>query len=98
MGVSRVRSEEVVYCPTTGVILNANLLDYKINTILDCGPIDTIVLETEMGYGPYGSTGIGEDVATMVPFALYDAVHNAIGEWVDLPVTPGKVLRALKKA
>jgi xanthine dehydrogenase molybdenum-binding subunit len=48
-----------------------------------------------MGYGPYGSTGVGEDVATMMPFALYDAVHNAIGRWVDLPLTPDKVLRAL---
>lgn len=95
MGVSRVRTEEVVYCPATGVILNGNLIDYKINTILDCGPIDTIILETGMGYGPYGSCGIGEDVATMVPFALYDAVHNAIGTWVDLPVTPDKVLEAL---
>ena len=95
MGVSRVRTEEVVYCPATGVILNGNLIDYKINTILDCGPIDTIIAETGMGYGPYGSTGVGEDVATMVPFALYDAVHNAIGRWVDLPLTPDKVLRAL---
>jgi len=95
MGVSRVRAEEVVYCPATGVILNGNLIDYRIGTMLDCGPIDTIILETGMGYGPYGSTGIGEDVATMVPFALYDAVHNAIGKWVDLPLTPDKVLRAL---
>lgn len=37
MGVSRVRTEEVVYCPATGVVLNGNLIDYKINTMLDCG-------------------------------------------------------------
>jgi len=97
MGVSRVRTEQVVYCPATGVILNGNLIDYKINTMLDCGPIDTIIVETGMGYGPYGSTGIGEDVATVVPFALYNAVHNAIGKWVDLPATPEKVLKALGK-
>ncbi len=95
MGVSRVRTEEVIYCPATGVILNGNLIDYKINTILDCGPIDTIIAETGMGYGPYGSTGVGEDVATMVPFALYDAVHNAIDRWVDLPLRPDRILRAL---
>jgi CO/xanthine dehydrogenase Mo-binding subunit len=97
MGTSRVRTEEVIYCPATGVILNGNLLDYKINTMLDCGPIDTIFVETAMGYGPYGSAGVGEDVATMVPFALYDAVHNAIGKWVDLPLTPDKILQALGK-
>jgi xanthine dehydrogenase molybdenum-binding subunit len=97
MGVSRVRTEEMVYCPASGVILNGNLIDYKINTIVDSGPIDTIIVETGMGYGPYGSTGIGEDVATMVPFAFYGAVHNAIGKWVDLPATPDKILKALGK-
>jgi xanthine dehydrogenase molybdenum-binding subunit len=65
--------------------------------MLDCGPINAIIIETAMGYGPYGSVGIGEDVATVAPFAFYDAVHNAIGEWVDLPATPDKVLKALGK-
>ena len=97
MGISRVRTEEVVYCPATGVILNGNLIDYKINTMLDCGPIDPIIIESGMGYGPYGSTGIGEDVATVVPSGLYLAVHNAIGKWVNLPITPDKVLKALGK-
>jgi xanthine dehydrogenase molybdenum-binding subunit len=97
MGVSRVRTEQVVYCPSTGVVLNSNLIDYKINTMLDCGPIDAIIIETAMGYGPYGSVGIGEDVATVTPFAFYAAVHNAIGKWVDLPATPDKVLKALGK-
>jgi CO/xanthine dehydrogenase Mo-binding subunit len=95
MGVSRVRTEDIVYCPATGVVLNGNLIDYKINTMLDCGPIDTIIIETGMGYGPYGSVGIGEDVATCVPFAFYAAVHNALGKWVDLPATPDRVLQAL---
>jgi len=95
MGVSRSRTEDTLYCPATGVVLNGNLIDYKINSILDCGPIDTIIVETGMGYGPYGSVGIGEDVATVVPAAFYAAVHNAIGAWVDLPATPDRVLRAL---
>ncbi len=97
MGVSRVRTEDTIYCPVTGVVLNGNLIDYKINTMLDCGPIDTIIVETGMGYGPYGSVGIGEDVATVVPFAFYAAVHNALGKWVDLPATPDRVLEALGK-
>jgi len=97
MGVSRVTSEEVIYCPDTGVILNGNLLDYKISTIMDVGPIDTILIETGMGYGPYGSCGIGECIPTIVPSALYGAVHNAVGKWVDMPFTPERVLKALGK-
>ena len=97
MGVSRARTEDMIYCPATGVVLNGNLIDYKINTMLDCGPIHTIIIETGMGYGPYGAVGVGEDVATVVPSALCAAIHNAIGKWVDLPATPDRVLKALGK-
>jgi CO/xanthine dehydrogenase Mo-binding subunit len=98
MGVGRGKSEEVVYDPVTGVMLNGNLLDYKIATTLDIGSVDTILVETGMGYGPYGVIGIGEDVATVVPALIVPAVHNALGVWVDtFPVTPERVLRALGK-
>jgi xanthine dehydrogenase molybdenum-binding subunit len=96
MAVGRARSEEVIYDPVTGVMLNGNLLDYKIATLLDVGPIDTHLVETGMGYGPYGVVGIGEDVATVVPALLGPAVHNALGVWIDdYPITPEKVLEAL---
>ena len=99
MGVGRGRTEEVVYDKFTGVMLNGDLLNYKIPTMLDIGPIDTLLVETGMGYGPYGLVGIGEDVATIVPTLIIPAVHNAVGVWInDLPMTPDKVLRALGKA
>jgi xanthine dehydrogenase molybdenum-binding subunit len=98
MGVGRARSEEVVHDPVTGVMLNGNLIDYKIATMLDVGPIDTILVESGMGYGPYGLVGIGEDVATVVPALLGPAVYNAIGVWIDdYPITPDKILEALGK-
>jgi xanthine dehydrogenase molybdenum-binding subunit len=98
MGVGRGRTEEVVHDPVTGVMLNGNLLNYKFPTMLDVGPIDTVLIETGMGYGPYGVVGIGEDVATVLPDIIGIAVHNAIGKWVDsFPCTPDKVLKALGK-
>jgi CO/xanthine dehydrogenase Mo-binding subunit len=98
MGVSRAKFEEVVHDPVTGVILNGNLLDYKIATIKDIGPIGTILVETGMGYGPYGLIGLGEDIATVLPGLLAPAVYNAIGVWIeDFPITPDKVLKALGK-
>jgi CO/xanthine dehydrogenase Mo-binding subunit len=80
-------------------MLNGNLLDYKIATIGDImGPIDTHLVETEQGYGPYGIVGLGEDVATLIPALLGPAVYNAIGAWIyDFPITPDKVLKALGK-
>ncbi len=99
MGAGRGRSEEVVHDPVTGVMLNGNLLDYKIATILDVGSVETILVETGMGYGPYGLVGIGEDIATVVPQLIGPAVYNAIGVWIDeFPITPDKVLKALGKA
>jgi CO/xanthine dehydrogenase Mo-binding subunit len=98
MGVGRGKTEEVIHDPITGVMLNGNLLDYKIATMLDVGPIETVLVETGMGYGPYGVVGIGEDVATVVPALLGPAVYNAIGVWIDdFPITPDKVLEALGK-
>ncbi len=98
MGVGRALFEEVVHDPVTGVMLNGNLLDYKIATIDDCRTIDTHLVETQQGYGPYGATGIGEDIATVIPALLGPAVYNAIGEWIyEFPITPEKVLKALGK-
>jgi CO/xanthine dehydrogenase Mo-binding subunit len=98
MAVGRGRSEEVVHDPVTGAMLNGNLLDYKIATIHDVGVVDTHLVETGMGYGPYGAIGIAEDVATIVPALISPAVHNAIGVWVEsLPITPDQVLKAMGK-
>jgi CO/xanthine dehydrogenase Mo-binding subunit len=98
MGVSRGIMEEMVYDPQTGVLLNGNLLDYKYATLLDCGPIETPFIETRLGHGPYGASGIGEATATIIPALLGPAVYNAIGRWVsDFPITPDKVLAALGK-
>lgn len=98
MGVGRGLFEEVVHDPVTGVMLNGNLLDYKFATFNDVGPIETRLVETGMGYGPYGSVGIGEDIATIVPALPGPAIHNALGIWVeDFPITPAVVLKALGK-
>jgi xanthine dehydrogenase molybdenum-binding subunit len=98
MGVSRALTEEMVWDPQTGVLLNRNLIDYKVATILDAPEADTVIVETELGHGPYGTCGVGEDIATMIPALVGPAVYNAIGVWVDdFPITPEKVLRALGK-
>jgi CO/xanthine dehydrogenase Mo-binding subunit len=99
MGIGRNLMEQYVWDPVTGILLTGSLLDYKWATMLDIGRVDTVIVETGMGLGPYGTVGIGEDVATMTTYLLESAVHNAIGKWVDDgPITPDKVLRALGKA
>ena len=98
MGLGRALTEEMVWDPVTGVLLNRNLLDYKYATMLDYPEFENIIIETGLGHGPYGSTGIGENTATMIPALLGPAVYNATGHRIDdFPITPDKVLKALGK-
>ena len=98
MAIGRGMTEEMVCDPRTGVMLNGNLLNYKIPTMMDYGDIETIMVETGMGYGPYGSIGIGEDVATVLPALIGPAVQNAIGVWIDdLPHNTGPGARSARQ-
>jgi xanthine dehydrogenase molybdenum-binding subunit len=99
MGIGRGIMEEMIWDEATGVLLNRDLLNYRYATMLDCGPIEPIIVETGMGHGPYGSVGVGEDVATVLPTLIAPAVYNATGKWIDeFPITPARVLQALGKA
>jgi CO/xanthine dehydrogenase Mo-binding subunit len=63
----------------------------------DICPHDILVLERPAPDGPFGAKGPGEMCANPVLPAVANAVFNAVGVRVDeLPITPEKVLRALK--
>ncbi len=98
MGYSTGAIEEQIYDPATGRRLTPNWLDYRIHTILDAPPIDYKMVTSRMGWGPYGSAGVGEDNCTFGSAMVSAAVFNAIGKWVDYPPTPERVLKALGKA
>lgn len=98
MGLGRAITEQMIWDPKTGVLLNRNLLDYKYATMLDYPPAESIIIETGLGHGPYGASGVGEDTATMIPALMGPAVYNALGIWIDeFPITPALVLKALGK-
>lgn len=91
---------EMVYDPQTGALLNDNYASYQYFKIKDIsGPMEQILVETGLGYGNYGNAGIGETIAAMTYELVNQAVHNAIGKWVDAkPVNPQRVLKSLGKA
>ncbi|MCP5065010.1 MAG: xanthine dehydrogenase family protein molybdopterin-binding subunit [bacterium] len=72
------------------------------NDYLMPGPGDTpphhiAILERPAPDGPYGGKGPGEMCANPVLPAVANAVFNAVGVRIDdLPITPEKVLRAIK--
>jgi CO/xanthine dehydrogenase Mo-binding subunit len=97
MGLSAALSEELQF--EEGRILNANLADYKILTAVDVPEIDTIIVETAYGEGPFGAKNAGEVGALPTAASLRNAVHDAVGVWInDLPMTPERVLVALESS
>ena len=47
--------------------------------------------------GPFGARGAGEAPAAAAGPAIAQAVYNAIGIWVDMPMTPENVITALHR-
>ena len=88
-------TEELIYDKSTGVKLSTNMFEYKKPTIMDFGPIETGAVETRSGNAAYGASGISHCMAA--PLLPVCAVANAIDRWIEPPVTPDKVLRALGK-
>ncbi|MEJ2718379.1 MAG: xanthine dehydrogenase family protein molybdopterin-binding subunit [Deltaproteobacteria bacterium] len=81
-----------------GRVMNANLLDYKLLTAKDEIPIDAVIVEPIEPSGPFGAKGIGEPACVPSAPAIANAVYDAIGVRIkDLPLTPEKILRALKE-
>ena len=80
-----------------GQVMNPNFRDYKILTAADVVPVDAVIVEDPDPSGPYGAKGIGEPGLVPTAPAIANAVYDAVGVRIrDLPITPEKVLDALK--
>jgi len=96
MGMGQAMSEEAAY--HDGLMLTANMLDYRVPTIADSPPIEVGIVESIDPHGPFGAKEAGEgSLAAFLP-ALTNAIADAIGlRFNDLPVTPDRVFAALEK-
>lgn len=83
-----------------GRVTNPTLLDYKVFTSLDTPEVVPILVEdAPHGLGPYGAKGLGEVTTTPTAAAIANALYDAVGVRItDLPLTPERVLSALKAA
>jgi len=85
--------QEMIRDANTGVLLNGSTLMYEFPTIVDTPPIIMPTVESRMGTGLYGAVSQGHQIYDRVSIPL--AVYNAIGAWIDPPITPEKVLVAM---
>jgi len=97
MGSGETIMEDVAY-DAGGRILNPNLHDYLLMTIKDAPEIFSGIVDSYEPEGPYGAKEVGEGATLPVLAAVAHAIADATGVWIkDLPITPEKILRALKE-
>jgi len=90
-GLGMALLEEVVV--EEGVNMTAGFFQYLIPTAADVPDIETIVLESGEGMGPFGARGIGEPPIGPPAAAVASAIHDALGRRpTALPITPERVL------
>ncbi len=93
-------SEQMLY--DKGQPLNTSFLDYKVPASVDMPRMQGGHVEPEripsVETGPWGAKEAGEGATVAVAPAIINALHDATGIWFkDLPVTPDKVLKALRE-
>ncbi len=95
-GIGYALFEEVL--TEGGRILNPNFTDYKIPTIEDLAfPIELDFIESDDPHGPFGAKGVGEPGLVPTAPAIGNAIWDALGVRInDLPITPEKILWALR--
>lgn len=90
-------SEEMLY--REGKLVTPSFSEYLMPTSMEMPYVETIILESRSGLGPFGSKGIGEPAMTPVAPAIANAVADAIGVRVfEMPITPERVVNALEAA
>jgi 4-hydroxybenzoyl-CoA reductase alpha subunit len=81
-----------------GKILNPNLVDYKVMRAGEMPETEVMEVETYEPEGPFGAKEAGEGLTNPTAGALGNAVYHAAGVSIkNLPITPEKVLEALRE-
>lgn len=95
-GLGYAVSEEGLFDPKTGKMLNSNFGQYRMPTSLDFPHVDPFIVEDEDPYFAYSAKGGGECSNAPTTAAIRNAICDAIGVWLnDLPITPDKIIDAL---
>ena len=98
MGTGYALKEKLMWDEAgTGVLLTRLFTDYKIPTFHEVPVIDFALVETNDPFGAFGSKGVGEPPSIPTAAAIANAIYHATGVRIkELPITPDKVLSALK--
>ncbi|MCC7050339.1 MAG: molybdopterin-dependent oxidoreductase, partial [Bacteroidia bacterium] len=94
MGMGQALSEEMKYYE--GLLVNSNLINYKIPTALDTPPINTNIIETIDPEGPFGAKECGEGAIHPIIPAIANAIFDAVGVRItSLPISSEEIKKSL---
>jgi len=97
-GVGYALTEELIYDPKDGHVVNPNFREYKLLGSMDMPKVETFFADMQEPTGPFGAKGVGEGATNAVASAVYNAVYNAVGVRIfTMPITPEKILQGLRR-
>ena len=97
-GIGWALNEEYFY-NDRGEMTNNSYLDYRMPIALDLPMLEAVIVEVPDPNHPFGVRGVGEVPIVPPPAALAAAIHRAVGVRLrELPMSPGKVAKALQAA
>ncbi|MFP6759474.1 MAG: 4-hydroxybenzoyl-CoA reductase subunit alpha [Alphaproteobacteria bacterium] len=96
MGMGQALSEENQYIQ--GLPVHANLIDYRVPTIVESPDIEVEIIESIDPNGPFGAKEAGEGSLSGFLPALASAIDDAVGyRPTECPMTPDRIFTALAK-
>lgn len=96
-GISWALAEQRILDPKTGIMLNSDILNYRVAGPMEMPEIIPVVWD-EPEVRARGVIGNGEPPVISPAGAIANAVYNAIGVRVrELPFTPDRILNALAR-
>ena len=101
-GIGQALIEHTVYEPGSGQLLSGSLTDYALPRAEDLTSFDIELSERPTSANPLGVKGSGQAGCIAAPQTIINAILDALSplgiDHIDMPATPGRVLRAIRAA
>jgi carbon-monoxide dehydrogenase large subunit len=100
-GIGQALLEHTVYDPDSGQLLSGSFTDYTLPRAADLPDFDIELVERPTAANPLGVKGSGQAGCIAAPqtvmAALLDALRPAGVDAIDMPATPERIWRALRR-
>ncbi len=101
-GIGQAILENVIYDPNSGQLLNGTWMDYAMPRADQVPPFEIYFRQTLTSANPLGVKGAGQAGCMAAPQTIMSAVLDALKPLeimdLDMPVTPERLWRAIRKA